>query len=99
MPEAIPCTLCGRLTPPKHQEKHHLIPKSKGGTETIDVCRNCGDQVHKLFTNKQLEETYHTLEKLREHKDMQKWIKWVRKQDSFTFTMKSPKRKGCVPGR
>ncbi|WP_309381038.1 HNH endonuclease [Cerasicoccus frondis] len=89
--EDLACSLCGRATPAKHAEKHHLVPRSKGGTDTIDVCRNCGDQVHKLFSNNELRDEYNTLEKLRTAPGMEKWIRWVRKQDSFTFSMKSPK--------
>jgi len=60
MTPEIRCSLCGRITPKQYAEKHHLIPKSKEGKVTIDVCCNCGDQVHKLFTNKELEKEYHT---------------------------------------
>ena len=89
----LPCSICARLTPPEHQEKHHLVPKSRKGKETILVCRNCGDQVHKLFSNKQLEESYSTLQALLDNPDMQKWIGWVKRQDSFTFSMKSKKQR------
>lgn len=87
----IACAVCGRATPPEHAEKHHLVPRSKGGEATIDVCRNCGDHVHKLFTNEQLRDDYNTLEKLRAAPGMVKWIRWVRKQEGFSFSMKSPK--------
>ena len=93
MKTEIECSLCGRQTPPEFSEKHHLIPKSKNGKETIDVCCNCGDQVHKLFTNKELEKELNTLDTLLVHPDMQKWIKWVSKQSSFTFSMKNKKQR------
>ena len=93
MKDEIECSICKRMTPPEYQEKHHLIPKSKKGKETIDVCCHCGDQVHKLFTNKELEKDYNTLETLLKHQDMQKWIKWVEKKPSFTFSMKTKKQK------
>ena len=87
------CTLCDRLTPPEHQEKHHLVPKSRKGTETILLCRNCGDQVHKLFSNKELEQHYNTVASLLANPGIQKWINWVQRQDSFTFSMKSKKQR------
>lgn len=89
--EAVVCELCGRVTPGRFAEKHHLVPRSKGGEETIDVCCHCGDHVHRLFSNKELAETYNTLEALRSEERMQKWIRWVSKRDSFTFTMKRKK--------
>lgn len=87
----ITCALCGRQTPPEHAEKHHLVPRSKGGEATIHVCRNCGDQVHKLFSLEELRDQYNTLEKLRAAPGIHKWVRWVRKQSGFNFSMKSPK--------
>lgn len=87
------CSICGRLTPSHFQEKHHLVPKSKKGRETIDVCCNCGDQIHKLFTIKELEKQFNTLNSLLAHSDIQKWIQWVRNQKTFTFSMKTKKSK------
>ena len=89
--KALTCQICGRATPPPYLEKHHLIPKSKQGTETIDVCCNCGDQVHKLFSLDELAREYHSLDKLLANPDMQKWIRWVRRKPSFTFSMKTKK--------
>lgn len=89
----VECAICQRITPPNFQEKHHLIPKSRKGTETILVCCNCGDQVHKLFTLKEMELKYNTLETLLSHPDIQKWIRWVKKRSSFTFSMKSKKQR------
>jgi C4-type Zn-finger protein len=60
--EPFTCPVCRREVPLEFQEKHHLVPKSKKGKETIILCRSCGDQLHKLFTNKQLEKTYKTIE-------------------------------------
>lgn len=59
-------------------ERHHLKPKSCGGKGTLLVCRDCADQIHLLFTNKQLERDYNTLEKLLAHPKIQKWQKWIR---------------------
>lgn len=79
------CQICGRLPPEKHQEKHHLVPKSRGGKETIDVCAACGDQIHVLFTIKQLEKEYNTLDKLLNNSKIQTWIKWIRKKKNWTI--------------
>ncbi|MGF1450901.1 MAG: HNH endonuclease [Opitutales bacterium] len=90
---AQPCALCARLTPPEHLEKHHLVPRSEGGTETIVVCRNCGDQIHLLFSNDELRDHYPTLEKLQGEPRIQKWVQWIRQRNSFTFSMKTKKRR------
>ena len=87
------CTICGRLIPPLYQEKHHLIPKSRKGKETILVCCNCGDKLHQLFDNKVLEKELSTVEAIREHPNIQKWIKWIRKKKGFSVCFKSKKRR------
>ena len=87
------CSLCDRDTPNEYIEKHHLIPKLKGGKETIFVCIDCGNQVHKLFTINELKDTYNTLEALKFNLDVQKWIKWIRKQKIFGVCHKTKKRK------
>ena len=90
----ITCPICKRLTPEKYQEKHHLVPRAKKGKETERVCINCGDMVHKTFTNNELRDVYNTIEAIKAHPAIQKWIKWIRKKpDSFSVCMKSKKRK------
>ncbi|WP_281358004.1 HNH endonuclease [Litoribacterium kuwaitense] len=66
---------------------HHLIPREKGGThlETSDVCRPCHRQIHALFTNAELAHSYHTIESLRCHPDIEAYIKWIRKQPPTTL--------------
>lgn len=69
-------------------EKHHLIPKSKGGKETIPVCIDCGNQLHKLFTLKQMKDKYHTVDILLSDERVQTWIKWIIKKTNYSITMK-----------
>ncbi len=88
------CTICERETPEKYVEKHHLTPCSRGGKdkEKTLTCIDCGDQVHRLFTNKELERDYYTLEKLLAHPKIQKWKKWV-KNKRFGICMKRKKKR------
>lgn len=90
------CILCDRDVPINYQEKHHLIPKSKKGkgTDTAEVCVDCGDQLHKLFTNKELKDEYNTIDKLKTNEKIQKWIDWVKKRKLFgSVCMKTKKKK------
>ena len=87
------CALCGRDTPKQNLEKHHLVPRAKKGKEYIQVCCDCGNQIHKLFTIKELETTYNSFESLIENQEVQKWIKWIRTKKEFGFCMKSKKKK------
>ncbi len=88
------CPICKRLTPPEYTEKHHLKTKQRGGKETEKVCVNCGDMLHQIFTNKQLDREYDTIEKILTHRDIQEWIRFIQKKpDSFSVCMKRKKRK------
>jgi len=93
----IECPICTRDVPERYQEKHHLTPKSKGGSkkETVLVCCNCGDMLHKLFTNKELKKKYNTIEAILSHPDVQKWVSWVKekKPNDFSVCMATKKRK------
>jgi len=73
-------------------ERHHMIPRSKGGGETIRLCIDCGNQVHELFTNSELRDTYNTIDALKCSIQIQRWVAWVRKQRNFGVTMKKKKR-------
>lgn len=89
------CALCNRIIPAKHlSEKHHLTPVSKGGRhkDKVLVRIDCGNQVHALFTNRELKEQYNTLEVLKAEPRVRKWIQWVRKQ-KFGVCHKSKKRR------
>lgn len=92
--EKIYCKMCGREIPDKRcLERHHLTPVAKGGKETDSVCIDCGDQIHMLFTNNELRDVYNSIEKLKEHPAIQKWIGWIRSKKEFGVCMKKKKRK------
>lgn len=86
------CAICARETPDKYIEKHHLSPGRK--EDVILVCMDCGDQIHKLFENRELRSQYDTLDKLKQCQDIIKWIWWIKKRKEFgTVCMKEKKKK------
>ena len=88
------CPICKRITPDYCIEKHHKIPKSKGGKETENVCCNCGDMVHKLISLKEMETTYNTIEAILSHPGIKEWVKWIsKKPNDFSVCMRSKKRR------
>ena len=94
------CPICSRLTPTDCIEKHHLVPKSKRGKKTESVCVSCGDMIHKLFTNKELEKEYNTIDKIIAHPEIQKWMSWIQKKpNDFTVCMRSKKSRRKNNGR
>ncbi len=76
------CPLCGRdLAKPFN--RHHLIPLSKGGknTSAILLHKICHDKIHAVFTEMELKKNYNTIERLQQHEEMVKFIKWVRNKE------------------
>jgi len=74
------CSICKRDVEDTYIEKHHLIPKCKKGKDTIDVCKDCGDQMHQFFSVKEMQKKYNTLERILENEKVQNWVKWLSKR-------------------
>jgi len=83
------CSLCDRPTPEQYVEKHHIVPVSKGGKDTVKVCVACGDQIHQLFENRELK--YMSFEDLKNHPKVLTWINWIKKKRDFVVCMKRKK--------
>lgn len=78
------CPICDRPIPQAQKDAHHLIPKSKGGKATEYLHRICHRQIHALFSETELATKLNTAEILKEHPDIEKFIKWVKnKPNSF----------------
>jgi len=89
MPKRGICKLCGRNE--IEVTRHHLIPKTRHTnkrnqklfgrdevrTRTADLCRPCHGFIHKVLTEKQLELEYNTVEALRAHPEIAKFVDWV----------------------
>ena len=50
---------------------------------TAALCSSCHRQVHKLFTEKELERSYHTVELLLAHPAVLEWVGWVGKRPNW----------------
>jgi hypothetical protein len=87
------CSICNRDTPSNYLEKHHKIPRCKNGKETILVCCDCGDQIHNLFSIKELKVKYNTLDSLVANERIQKWVSWIKNKKEFGICMKSKKKR------
>jgi len=74
-----PCPLCER--PNLHPTDHHLVPKCRGGKDTLTLCRDCHRAVHEVFTNKELEKAYNTVESLMADERLRKMICYIARQD------------------
>lgn len=96
------CALCGRDV--ESISNHHLIPRVRHNKrnrnrltreerlQQIKICCPCHKQLHALFTEKELDYTYNTLETLLSHPDMQKFIAWIKnKPVNFVLHVKEKK--------
>jgi len=78
------CPLCQRLMPDGSYNEHHLIPATFKGKETVTLHIVCHDKLHHTFSEREMEHHYHTIERVLEHEEIEKFIKWVKKQpDDF----------------
>lgn len=81
------CLICHR---DKKLTKHHLIPSSrhknkrtvsrhtKGALqETIQVCRECHNQLHACISEKEMDEEFYDLERLCSHPEIKKFQEWM----------------------
>jgi len=93
--EIAVCTLCDRPIPPALRDAHHLIPKSRGGVNTVFLHRACHKQVHALLTETELARNYATPHALRAHPEMARFIEWVQdKPNDFNPPTRRSRNKG-----
>lgn len=62
-------------------DKHHFIPKCKGGKATELIHVICHRKIHSLFTESECAKEYSDPEKVRHHPEMEKFIQWISKKD------------------
>jgi len=83
MTDAPLCLLCGRPIPPEaKQSLHHLTPKLKGGKggPVVLLHQLCHNEIHATLTEADLARSYNTIEALRRHPRLAKFIAWVQKR-------------------
>ena len=86
------CPLCRRPIPPDApQSLHHLIPRLRGGKgrETVLLHQICHNEIHATLTETELARAYHTIDALRAHPRLAKFIQWVEKRPP-DFHSKTP---------
>lgn len=77
-PELGPCPLCGRpMLAGASVDRHHFVPKSRGGRVAVPLHRICHRKIHSLFSEKKLATRYATAEALLAHPDIRAFVEWV----------------------
>jgi hypothetical protein len=78
--------------------RHHLIPRTRHKnkrnkrafkrievrTRILMVCSPCQNQIHALFSEKELERTYNTRDALLAHPEVSRFVKWIAKKPDGT---------------
>jgi len=95
------CGLCGRTV--ERLTRHHLVPrtrhKNKRNKKTFDrqeihrtvgLCPPCHRHIHTVLDNKELERDYNTIEALKSHPDIQRFVAWIGKKPHGTTTADRP---------
>lgn len=76
-----PCPICGRpLIDGPSVNRHHLVPRSEGGRETVRLHRICHRKLHSLWTERELARAFAGFEAIRAHPEMRAFIRWVRRK-------------------
>ncbi len=75
-PAAVGCALCARPLG-QRVERHHVVPKSEGGTLTVPVHPICHRTIHAFVPNRELATSYATIDQLRARDDMQQYLRWI----------------------
>ena len=96
MPQPAPenqytCALCERQV--SYVTLHHLIPKQEGGRygDRVPLCQPCHVTLHSLFTNKELQKEFYSVERLRRDDRLRKYIEWIRTKKIERITNKGRK--------
>lgn len=71
------CSFCQRPVPTR---EHHIVPRCKGGKQTVPACVSCEDFIHKTWTHNQLRDTYNTVASILADAGFQRFLKWLYKQ-------------------
>ncbi|MEL6642363.1 MAG: HNH endonuclease [Pseudomonadota bacterium] len=90
------CPLCGRPIPADvPQSRHHLVPKLRGGKggETVLLHHICHREIHATLTEAELARDYSSIERLRDHPRLAKFIAWVAKRPP-SFSSRVPGKRG-----
>ena len=74
------CPICDRELGNVLIEYHHLVPKTFGGRDTFPIHKVCHRKIHATFTERELLNYYHTWDRIVEHSEFEKFIKWIQKK-------------------
>jgi len=78
------CALCERPLGDRWN-KHHLIPRTFKGKQTVNLHLICHHKIHSVFRERELLNHYHTIERLQAHEEIARFLKWIAKKEPNYF--------------
>ena len=76
-----PCPVCGReMIAGPSVDRHHWVPRSKGGRETDHLHLVCHRMIHRVFGEQELATSYADPAALRAHPEIRRFVTWLRRQ-------------------
>lgn len=79
-PDANTCPICLHDYQRTELTRHHLVPKSRKGRDTVLICVPCHKQIHAIFAEKELERRFNSIEALVAADEFRSWVRWIRKR-------------------
>ncbi len=90
-PDSYRCALCERDV--SRVTRHHIVPRSEGGKQTVALCSACHKTLHGFFTNETLAKELSSIDALRQDPDVRRYLPWVRRQPDRAIKVRSRSKK------
>ena len=74
------CPICSRPMPDGSYNEHHLVPATFKGREKVALHIICHNKLHHTFCEREMANHYNTVDRILEHAEIQKFVKWVQKR-------------------
>lgn len=87
------CPICSRKMVDGSFNEHHLIPTTFKGKEKIELHIICHDKLHHTFSEREMVNHYNTIERIIEHEEIKKFIKWINKKDPAYYSKSKDTKK------
>ena len=91
------CVFCKRIGA-FNMRMHHIVPRAKGGKETVPTCGACESFIHATWTHNLLRDRYNTVEKIVTDERYKRFKEWLWKQP-LTEHFKSQRNNERTAGR
>lgn len=74
-------------------DRHHLVPKTAGGRETVWMHRICHRKIHSVLDERALADHYADPADLRAHPEIARFVRWVQRKP-IEFTKRTEPKRG-----